>query len=74
VEPAQRAFLEKAIASYEAFAAESGHTQEVRRSVADAHARLGKIRKKLGQHNEADVAYRRAQELYESGCRLPRSA
>jgi tetratricopeptide (TPR) repeat protein len=63
LEPVQRAFLEKALAHYEAFAAESGNTQEVRKSVADAHLRIGHLRDKLGQHAEAEAAYRRAQEL-----------
>jgi serine/threonine-protein kinase len=64
LEPAQRAFLEKALAYYEAFAEESGHTEEVRHSVADAHLRVGKIRYRLGQHSEAEPAHRRALELY----------
>jgi serine/threonine protein kinase/Flp pilus assembly protein TadD len=66
LEPEQRAFLERALAYYEVFAAESGHSEEVRKSAADAHLRVGKIRDKLGQHGEADAAYRRAQELYAS--------
>jgi tetratricopeptide (TPR) repeat protein/predicted Ser/Thr protein kinase len=64
LEPAQRAFLEKALAKYEAFAAESGNTEEARRSVAAAHLRVGDIRKKLGEHAAAEAAYRRALELY----------
>jgi tetratricopeptide (TPR) repeat protein len=64
LEPAQRAFLEKALGYYEAFAAESGNTEEARRGVADAYHRVGKIRRKLGQHPEAEAAFRRALELY----------
>jgi tetratricopeptide (TPR) repeat protein len=64
LEPAQRAFLEKALAYYEEFAQESGHTQEVRQSVARAHLRVANIRRRLGQHQEAEAAYRRAGELY----------
>jgi serine/threonine-protein kinase len=64
LEPAQRAFLEKALAYYEDFAQESGHGQEVRQGVADAHLRVGKIRARLGQHAEAEAAYVRARELY----------
>jgi serine/threonine-protein kinase len=64
LEPAQRAFLEKALAYYEAFADESGQTEEVRQGVADAHLRVGKIRYRLGQHPEAEAAYRRARELF----------
>jgi tetratricopeptide (TPR) repeat protein/predicted Ser/Thr protein kinase len=66
LEPAQRAFLEKALAYYEAFAAESGRREEVRRGVADAHLRVGRMREQLGQHAEAEAAYRRAQELWAS--------
>jgi serine/threonine-protein kinase len=66
LEPAQKTFLEKSLAYYQEFAAESGQTEEVRRSVADAHLRVGKIRYRLGQHKEAMTAYQRAQELYAS--------
>jgi serine/threonine-protein kinase len=66
LEPAQREFLEKALGHYEAFAAESGGSEEVRRGVADAHLRVGKIRYQLGQNAEAETAYRRALELYGS--------
>jgi tetratricopeptide (TPR) repeat protein len=64
LDPPQRAFLEKALSHYEGFAADSGGTEEVRHSVADACLRIGTIRNKLGQHAEAEKAYRRAQELY----------
>jgi serine/threonine-protein kinase len=64
LEPAQRAFLEKALAYYEDFAQESGNSQEVRQGVAGAHLRVGKIRSRLGQHAEAEAAYVRARELY----------
>jgi serine/threonine-protein kinase len=67
LEPAQQAFLEKALSYYEAFAAESGNSEEVRHSVADAHLRVGQIRARLGQHAQAEAAYRRALEL---GARL----
>jgi serine/threonine protein kinase/Tfp pilus assembly protein PilF len=64
LEPAQRAFLEKALAYYEDFARESGHSREVRQGVAGAHLRVGNIRARLGQHAEAEAAYVRARELY----------
>jgi serine/threonine protein kinase len=63
LEPAQRDFLEKVLKYYEAFAAESGTSEEVRQSVADAHLRVGKIHCRLGQHAEGEAAYRRALEL-----------
>jgi serine/threonine-protein kinase len=64
LEPAQRAFLEKALGYYEDFAGEAGHGQEVRQGVAGAHRRVGNIRSQLGQHPEAEAAYARARELY----------
>jgi serine/threonine protein kinase len=64
LEPAQRAFLEKALAFYEGFAAESGQTEAARHGVAGAHLRVGLIRSRLGQHAEAEAAYVRARELY----------
>jgi serine/threonine-protein kinase len=64
LEPAQRTFLEAALAYYEEFAKESGHTEEVRQGAAGAHLRVGKIRDKLGQHPDAEAAFRRARELY----------
>jgi serine/threonine-protein kinase len=65
LEPAQRAFLEKALGYYEEFAKEAGHTEEVRQGVADAHRRVGNIRARLGEHGEAEAALRRALELYD---------
>jgi tetratricopeptide (TPR) repeat protein len=64
LEPRQRDFLERALAYYEYFAAESGDSEAVRHSVADAQRRIGIIRARLGRHEEAEAAYRQAQELY----------
>jgi serine/threonine-protein kinase len=64
LEPAQRAFLEKALAYYEAFAAESGQTEEVRRSVADAYLRVGRIHRRLERYADAEATGRRAAELF----------
>jgi serine/threonine-protein kinase len=64
LEPAQRDFLQKALAYYEAFAQESGHTAEARKRVANAQLRVGKICEKLGQHPPAEAAYSKARELY----------
>jgi serine/threonine-protein kinase len=63
LEPAQRTFLNKALAYYETFAAESGQSEEVRASVMEAHERIGRIRYRLGQHAEAEAADRRALDL-----------
>jgi serine/threonine-protein kinase len=66
MEPAQRDFLEKALAYSEDFAEESGNSAESRQSVAGAHWRIGNIRYRLGQNNEAEAAYRRSQQLFAS--------
>jgi serine/threonine-protein kinase len=66
LQPAQREFLQKALAQYQAFAAESGQTEEIRKSVADAHLRIAGLQTKLGQHAAAEEALRQAQTLYES--------
>jgi tetratricopeptide (TPR) repeat protein len=64
LEPAQRDFLHKALAYYEEFAKESGHTEEARQGVAGAHLRVGDIRRRLGEHEAAEVAFRRGQDIY----------
>jgi len=48
LEPAQKAFLEKALGYYEAFAKESGEREDVRSGVANAFLRIGRIRDLLG--------------------------
>jgi serine/threonine protein kinase len=60
----QKKYLEKALASYEEFAQETGEDKETRRGLAGAYLRIAKIRHKLGQMAEAEKAYRRSQELY----------
>jgi serine/threonine protein kinase len=64
LEPAQRAFLVKALNYYEDFAQESGSSEEARAAVADANLRVANMRSRLGQHSEAETAYRRAVDLY----------
>jgi serine/threonine protein kinase/Tfp pilus assembly protein PilF len=64
LEPAQRRFLEKALGYYEEFAEETGNTEATRHGVAGAQLRVGDIRQRLGQHGEAEAAYRQAVELY----------
>jgi serine/threonine protein kinase len=56
--PLQRAFLDKAVAFYDQFAAERASDPEARLETARAEWRVGEIRRKLGQHKEAEVAYR----------------
>jgi serine/threonine protein kinase len=62
--PEHRAFLQKALASYEEFAQETQDDESTRASVAAAARRVGLISFKLGQVSDANAAYRRAQALY----------
>jgi tetratricopeptide (TPR) repeat protein len=62
--PEHKAFLRKALASYEEFARDTSQDEQSRAGVAAAYLRVGRIRWKLGQANEARAAYRRGQELY----------
>jgi serine/threonine-protein kinase len=63
--PGEEEFLKKALASYEEFAQESGESEEVRRGVADASARVGRIHYGLGRSESAEAAFRRALELFQ---------
>ncbi len=65
LEPAQQEFLDKALASYEEFTRETGDRQEVRRGVAGAHGRVGRIHNTLGRMGAAEAAFRRSVELFE---------
>jgi serine/threonine-protein kinase len=67
--PAQKAFLERALGHYEAFAAESGSGPDVRDAVGSALIRSGQIREFLGQQEDALRAYGKAQAVYEDLCR-----
>jgi serine/threonine protein kinase/Tfp pilus assembly protein PilF len=60
---AQKAFLEKALASYEEFADETGQNEDVRDGVAIANALVGLICRRLGLHERAEAGYRRSQVL-----------
>jgi tetratricopeptide (TPR) repeat protein len=62
--PEQKAFLEEMLASYEEFAEETGQEEATRAGVARAFLNVGNIRYRLGQHREAEAAYRRSQEVY----------
>jgi tetratricopeptide (TPR) repeat protein/tRNA A-37 threonylcarbamoyl transferase component Bud32 len=63
LDPLQQSFLEKALASYERFAAEDAADAAIRRERALAYGRVGDIRQKLGRLGDAEVAYRRALDL-----------
>jgi tetratricopeptide (TPR) repeat protein len=65
LEASQRAFLERALASYEEFGGEVGHTEEIRKSVADAYLRTGKIHALLGESAAAASAYQKADERFQ---------
>jgi serine/threonine protein kinase/tetratricopeptide (TPR) repeat protein len=62
--PEHKQFLELALRFYEEFAAETGQEEESRAGVAQAHLRVGRIRRELGQRKEAEAAWQRGRELY----------
>ena len=61
----QKEFLEKALAFYQRLSTEQSDDPAVRFETAKAQQREGEIRSKLGQHTEAEAAFRRAVELFE---------
>jgi serine/threonine-protein kinase len=62
--PEHKAFLEKALASYEALAADAGRDEASRAGVAAATLRVGRIWSRLGRTAAASAAFDRAQQLY----------
>jgi serine/threonine-protein kinase len=58
--PQHKQFLEKTLARYEEFAADTGQEEASRAGVAGAYLRVGNIRHKLGQMSEAETANRQA--------------
>ena len=66
LEPLQREFLEKALAFYQEFARERGSDPEARAASALAERGAGDIHQKLGEHTDAERAYRRAVELQQA--------
>ncbi len=56
----QREFLEKALRFYEEFARERSSDPAVRRGVGLAQRHVGDIQSRLGDHGQAEQAYRRA--------------
>ncbi len=63
--PAQRKFLQKAAAHYEALAVDSSTDREARLLVAQANVRVGELLIELGQLAEASKAIERAIEQFE---------
>jgi serine/threonine-protein kinase len=60
----QKRFLERALDSYEEFAEDTGRDEQGRAGVAAAYRRVGDIRKRLGQMQQAEEAYRASIERY----------
>jgi serine/threonine protein kinase/Flp pilus assembly protein TadD len=63
LDPLQKQFLERALAYYEGFAHDTTAEPIVRQERGRAYLRVGDILKKLGRHDEAEKAYRRATEV-----------
>ena len=57
-------FLEQALRYYEEFAADTGQDEESRAGVADAFHRVGSIRERLGQFQDAEAAHDHSRELF----------
>jgi serine/threonine-protein kinase len=60
----QRKFLERALASYEELARDTGQDEPSRAGVAEAYQRVGNILFRLGKFAEAAAAYRSCQEWF----------
>ncbi len=65
LDPSQKAFLEKALASYEEFAQQSGENAESRWGIAGAYKRVFQLHYKLGRLQAAEEAARRAVDVLE---------
>jgi eukaryotic-like serine/threonine-protein kinase len=66
LEPAQEAFLNRSLASYAEFAAESGSGEDERAGAAGAYRRIAAIRRKLGQLPRALDDEREALKRYDA--------
>jgi len=58
--------LEELLVFYDRLAGQEGQSTALRLEAATAHRRVGDIRQRLGQFDEATAAYRRALAIYES--------
>jgi serine/threonine protein kinase/Tfp pilus assembly protein PilF len=63
LEPLQREFVLNALAFYREFAREGGTDAAAQAAAAEAEHRAAEIHAKLGEHHEAELAYRRAVKL-----------
>jgi serine/threonine-protein kinase len=64
VEPARRGLLEQAANDYEQFANDDSDDPELRLEAGRARVRLGDVRRLLVQHEQAEQAYRSAEQLF----------
>jgi serine/threonine-protein kinase len=62
-DPLQRKFLDRALAYYERFAEQNARDPAAIQERGRAYQRLGDVRRKLGRHNQAEDAYRKAIEI-----------
>jgi eukaryotic-like serine/threonine-protein kinase len=63
LDPLQREFLEKALAYYRDFAGPDAGDPGLRQEKGRAYLRMGDVLRKLGRHDEAEVAYRQSIEI-----------
>jgi tetratricopeptide (TPR) repeat protein len=64
VSPSQKEFLRQALKWYQELAADTGNDPQSGAGVAAAHRQIGQIRRRLGQRDEAEAAFRQSQSLY----------
>ncbi len=65
VSPDDLALLESLLKFYDRFAQENGTSSRLQHEAARAHRRVGEIHQRLGNVEEARIAFERALELYE---------
>jgi tetratricopeptide (TPR) repeat protein/tRNA A-37 threonylcarbamoyl transferase component Bud32 len=66
------ALLQSVLRFYDQFAARNATNPHLQKEAAKAHRRVGDIRQRLGQADQADAAYRRALAIYEKlGAEFP---
>jgi tetratricopeptide (TPR) repeat protein len=62
--PEHKEFLERALASYEEFARDTGQDEATRAGVAAAYLRVGRLHRLLGQAREAEAALAHSRDAY----------
>jgi serine/threonine-protein kinase len=58
-------YLQKALEVYERFAQDTGADERSRNGVAGAYLRVGDIRQRLGEYQDAEAAYQKATDLFQ---------